>query len=292
MPLVISFSQDAIAAIVREVLDRLARAEVETPSAEEAVFRSPRAEGLKREICAVGKKLWQREYVDGNGGNISCRITDHWVLCTPTMCSKGDLTPEDLAMVDLDGNRICGSVPHTSEIRLHLAIYRTVPEARAVVHCHPPHATAYAITGVTPPLCLLPEYEVFVGPVPITPYETPGTQKFADTVIPFVKDHCTILLANHGVVCWADTPTRAEWRVEVLETYCRTLLLAARIGKPLQCIPDDKVAELLAIKQKLGLPDPRNTQPRSAPSPEEREEIETLVRSIAEEVAVRLEKKG
>lgn len=288
----ISFSQDAIAAIVREVLARLERAEAEAPSAQEAVFRSPHAEGLKREICAVGKKLWRREYVDGNGGNISCRITDQWVLCTPTMCSKGDLTPEDLAMVDLDGNRICGSVPHTSEIRLHLAIYRTVPRARAVVHCHPPHATAYAITGVTPPLHLTPEFEVFVGPVPVTPYETPGTQKFADTVIPFVKEHNTILLANHGVVCWADTATHAEWCVEVLETYCRTLLLAAQIGQPLRHIPEEKIAELLAVKRRIGLPDPRHAGQPTAAATETSAEIENLVQSIAEEIAARLEKRG
>ncbi|MGH9664977.1 MAG: class II aldolase/adducin family protein, partial [Bryobacteraceae bacterium] len=210
----------------------------------------------------------------------------------PTMCSKGDLSPEDLALVDLDGNRLCGSVPHTSEIRLHLAIYRTVPEARAVVHCHPPHATAYAITGVTPPLDLLPEYEVFAGPAPVTPYETPGTQKFADTVIPFVKEHNTILLANHGVVCWADTVTHAEWRVEVLDTYCRTVLLAAQVGQPLRRIPKEKISDLLAVKRRLGLPDPRHVQPPSPSGPEADAEIEILVRSIAEEVAARLEKRG
>ena len=103
------------------------------------------------------------------------------------------------------GNQLAGGRPRTSEILLHLEIYKAVPEAKAVVHCHPAHATAYAITGRVPPSCVIPEYEVFIGKVALSPYETPGTQKFAETVIPFVKKHNTVLLANHGIVCWADT---------------------------------------------------------------------------------------
>ena len=256
------YSRELIEQIVRESVTRCIAQSAPhrevSLSREEALFRSPLAEALKREIVAVGKKLWHREYVDGNGGNISCRLTDELVLCTPTMCSKADLTPADMSLVDLDNRRICGTVPHTSEIRLHLSIYRSVPEARAVVHCHPPHATAYAITGTCPPLEILPEHEVFVGPVPCSPYETPGTQAFADTVIPYIRQHNTVLLANHGIVCWADTVTHAEWQVEVFDTYCRTLILARQLGQPINRIPSDKIRDLLKVKQKLGLPDPRH----------------------------------
>ena len=101
--------------------------------------------------------------------------------------------------------------PRTSELLLHLEIYKAVPEAKAVVHCHPPHATAYAITGRVPPNLIIPEFEILVGKVAIAPYETPGTQAFAETVLPYVKQHNTMLLANHGIVCWADTVTHAEW---------------------------------------------------------------------------------
>ena len=221
------------------------------------ILHSAQAEAAKEEIVAVGRKLWQRQYVDGNGGNISCRIGEDEVLCTPTLLSKADLRPEDLCLVDLAGNQIVGSRPRTSEILLHLEIYKAVPEAKAVVHCHPPHATAYAITGRIPPTCVIPEYEVFVGSVAISPYETPGTQKFAETVLPFVRKHNTVLLANHGIVCWADTVTHAEWYAEVVDTYCWTLMLAAQLGAPITHIPQEKEADLLSIKKRLGLPDPR-----------------------------------
>jgi L-fuculose-phosphate aldolase len=226
------------------------------PSAK-TLFRSREAEIIKEEIVKVGQKLWMREYVDGNGGNISFRISRDYVLCTPTMCSKADLTPADISLVDLDNNRIIGSRAHTSEILLHLEIYKAVPDARAVIHCHPPHATAYAITGLVPPGEIIPEQEVFIGPVATAAYETPGTKSFAETVLPFVRSHNTVLLENHGVVCWADTVTHAEWCVEVLDTYCRTLILASQLGRPIRRIPQDKISGLLAIKQRLGLPDAR-----------------------------------
>jgi L-fuculose-phosphate aldolase len=226
-------------------------------SAAAKLFSSPEAEAAKAEICAVGRKLWQRQYVDGNGGNISFRLAENAVVCTPTLFSKADLRPEDLCMVDLDGNQLAGKRARTSEILMHLEIYKAVPEAKGVVHCHPPHATAYAITGRVPPTCVIPEYEVFVGNVALTRYETPGTQEFADAVLPFVRKHNTVLLANHGIVCWADTVTHAEWYAEVLDTYCWTLMLASQLGAPITHIPEEKAADLLAIKKRLGLPDAR-----------------------------------
>jgi L-fuculose-phosphate aldolase len=226
-------------------------------AADPYLFFTPEAEAIKKEICAVGRKLWMRQFVDGNGGNISYRIGPNEVICTPTLVSKYDLTPKDLCMVDLDGNQIAGSKPRTSEILLHLEIFKAVPEARSCVHCHPPHATAYAITGRVPPNLIIPEFEVFIGKVAISPYETPGTTEFALTVLPYVKTHNTVLLANHGIICWADTVTHAEWYAEVLETYCWTLMLAAQLGAPISYISEQQGADLLAIKKKLGLPDVR-----------------------------------
>ena len=228
------------------------------PAAIQDLFNSKEAEAVKEEICNVGRKLWQRQYVDGNGGNISYRLGPNAVLCTPTLMSKADLRPQDLCLVDLDGKQLAGGRPRTSEILMHLEIYKEVPEAKAVVHCHPPHATAYAITGRVPPTCVIPEYEVFVGKVALSPYETPGTPEFARTVIPFVKNHNTLLLANHGIVCWADTVTHAEWYAEVVDTYCWTLMLAQQLGAPLTHIAPDKAVDLVAIKKRLGLPDPRH----------------------------------
>jgi L-fuculose-phosphate aldolase len=230
------------------------------------LFHSVEAKAVKEEICAVGRKLWLRSYVDGNGGNISCRISDDAVICTPTLLSKHDLKPDDLCLVDLEGNQLAGVLKRTSEVFLHNEIYKAVPQAKAVVHCHPPHATAYAITGHVPPTPVIPEFDVFVGHIAITPYETPGTKKFAETVLPHVKDHNTIILGNHGIVCWADTPTHAEWYAENLETYCWTLLIGRQLGFPVVKISPEKEKELLSIKRRLGLPDPRFNANKSSVS--------------------------
>ena len=236
----------------------------------EGLFNSPEANAIKHEICMVGRKLWQRSYVDGNGGNISCRIAENAVICTPTFLSKGDLTPEDLCLVDLEGNQLAGNLQRTSEVLLHLEIYKSVSQAKAVIHCHPPHATAYAISGHLPPTAIIPEFDVFIGSVAYCPYETPGTTKFAEAVKPFVRNHNTVLLGNHGIVCWADTPTHAEWFAENLETYCWTLLISSQLGLPYLRIPAAKQQELLAIKKRLGLPDARfdNMEPLMADLPE------------------------
>jgi L-fuculose-phosphate aldolase len=222
-----------------------------------AAASSPQAHAFRMEIIDVGRKLWERQYVDGNGGNISVRLGQRYVLCTPTMMSKRDMQPADICLSDLDGNILAGDRLRTSELLLHIEIYKNNSNARAVVHCHPPHATAFAMTGTVPPNGLVSEYETSIGPAALAPYETPGTQAFAETVRPFVRDHNTILLSNHGIVCWADTVTHAEWFVETFENYCKTYLIAQQIGKPLRFLPHEKINELLAIKRRLGLPDAR-----------------------------------
>jgi L-fuculose-phosphate aldolase len=283
-----------------------------------ALFNSPEAQRIKAEIVTTGKKLWHRQYVDGNGGNISYRIGPNEVICTPTLCSKYDLTAEELCMVDLDGNQLAGPRARTSEILLHLEIYKAVPQAKGVVHCHPPHATAYAITGRVPPTAVIPEYDVFVGAVAVSPYETPGTKAFAETVLPFVRNYNTVLLANHGIVCWADTVTHAEWYAEVLETYCWTLTIAAQLGAPVSRIPPAKTEDLLTIKKRLGLPDPRFSpgecllgedpelpidtialpppqpcRPReSGAAAEDGEDVDGIVREVTEAVMTALRSRG
>ncbi len=233
---------------------RAPQAEPESPL---ELFHSAEANALRAEMIRTGRKLWERQYVDGNGGNISVRLGAEFVLCTPTMLSKADLEVGDICLSDLNGKILAGDRTLTSELLLHLEIYKANPRAKAVVHCHPPYATAFAITGTAPPNGLIPEYEVLIGPAAVAPYETPGTQAFAETILPFVHEHNTILLKNHGVVCWADTVTHAEWLCEVMDTYCRTYLIAKQIGEPLGVIPDDKIDDILRRKQWMGLPDAR-----------------------------------
>ena len=248
--------KEQVREIVEAVVDamRVPKAEEESPLVAANSFE---AEGLRAEIIRVGRKLWERQYVDGNGGNISVRLGPKYLLCTPTLLSKGDLVPADICLTNLEGKVLAGDRALTSELLLHLEIYKANPKARAVVHCHPPYATAFAITGTAPPNGLIPEYEVFIGPTAVAPYETPGTQAFAETVIPYVHDHNTILLKNHGVVCWSDTVTHAEWLCEIIDTYCKTYLIAKQIGEPICTIPEEKIDDILRRKRLMGLPDAR-----------------------------------
>jgi len=273
---------DQVKEVVEAVMEALRVPRPDESSSPSAASSSFEAEALRSEILRVGRKLWERQYVDGNGGNISCRMGAKYVLCTPTMMSKRDMEPADICLSDLDGNIVAGDRARTSELLLHLEIYRANPRARAVVHCHPPYATAFSLTGTTPPIGLISEYEIFIGPAALANYETPGTQVFAETVLPFVQDHNTILLANHGVVCWSDTVTHAEWLVEILESYCKTCVIAKQLGKPLTFIPAPKIQEILALKRKLGFPDAR-IEPLPAEAPgrtSANPELESLVRQV------------
>lgn len=255
--------RDSISAILHKAVVECLASHLPATSARldpVSFFNAPDSLAVKEEIVRTGRKLWKRQYVDGNGGNLSVRISPRHVICTPTLLSKADVEIDDLCLVDLDNEQICGGRQQTSEIRMHLEIYKAVPRAKAVVHCHPPYATAFAVAGMIPQSGLTPEQELFIGPVALSPYETPGTQKFAETVLPFVHNHNTILLAHHGVVCWADTITHAEWSVEVIDTYCKTIMLASQLKSPLQEFAADKIADLLETKKKLGLPDPRLSQ--------------------------------
>jgi L-fuculose-phosphate aldolase len=185
-------------------------------------------------------------------------VGDNLALCTPTLVSKGFMKPEDICLVDLDGQQLAGANKRTSEILMHLQIMKAQPKAKAVVHCHPPHATAFAIAGVRPPNCMIPELEVFIGEVPIAAYETPGTPELGRRVAELAADHNTILMANHGVVAWSHLGVEdAYFKMEILEAYCRTVVVAAQLGAELKTFSPEQLRDLLRIKQNLGIPDRR-----------------------------------
>ena len=223
----------------------------------EAFFMSPAMHELKLQICDVGRRLWMREYVDGNGGNIAIRVGEDLALCTPTLVSKGFMKPEDMCLVDLEGNQLAGVKKRTSEILMHLQMMKRQPKMVASVHCHPPYATGFAVAGVEPPTCMIPEFEVFAS-VAIAPYRTPGTPEMGKLVADLVDKHNTILMANHGVVAWSHLNVEdAYFKMEILEAYCRTILVASQLGKPVNTMSASQLQDLLKIKQSLGIPDPR-----------------------------------
>lgn len=212
---------------------------------------------IKEQICEIGRRVYDKGFAAANDGNISYRIGDNAVLCSPTMICKGFMTPDDICMVDLDGKQLAGKRKRTSEILLHLSIMKARPDVKAVVHCHPPHATAFGIAREPIPQCILPEIEVFLGEIPFAPYETPGGKDFADTVLPFLKPGTNaMILTNHGTVSFGEELEQAYWRTEIVDAYCRILILAKQLGG-VTYLNEQKSRELLDLKKRLGFDDPR-----------------------------------
>ena len=224
----------------------------------EAFFNSSYAQNLKEQLCEIGRRLWGRAYVDGNGGNIAIKVGEDIALCTPTLVSKGFMKPDDMCLVDFEGNQLAGVKKRTSEILMHLQIMKRQPKAVATCHCHPPYSTGFAVAGLVPPTCMIPEYEVFAS-VAVAPYRTPGTPEMGQLVADLVDKHNTILMANHGVVTWSHNNVEdAYFKMEILEAYCRTILVTAQLGVPAKTMTAPQLQDLLKIKQSLGIPDPRH----------------------------------
>ena len=136
-----------------------------SPADIQRFFTSAPIEVLKVRMCDIGRRLWEREYTDGNGGNITVRVGDNLALCTPTLICKGFMKPADICLVDLDGKQLAGTRKRTSEAMTHFGIMKRQPAAKSCVHAHPPHATAFAIANAEIPTCLIPEAEVFLGKI-------------------------------------------------------------------------------------------------------------------------------
>jgi len=226
-----------------------------TPAEVARFFHSPAIEVLKERICEIGRRLWQREYTDGNGGNLTIRVGDNLALCTPTMMSKGFMTPADLCLVDLDGQQLAGVRRRTSEVLTHFGIMKRQPLAKACVHAHPPHATAFAIANVEIPRPLIPEAEVFLGKIGVARYHTPGTAAIADEVGEVGRTHQAVLMINHGVLCWGSHVEDAYWKVENIDAYCRMVWIATGLGGGFRHISAAQAQELLELRRQFGVPD-------------------------------------
>jgi L-fuculose-phosphate aldolase len=155
---------------------------------------------IRREICRMGNMLHQRGFVAACDGNISVRLGQNTVLCTPTSISKGMMEPEDLVMVTMSGSQIGGDRRPSTELGMHLLFYRMRPDIRAVVHAHPPTATGFAAAGIPLDEPLVAEVVVACGRIPLARYGTPGTPELSNVLSPLVPDNDAILMAHHGVV--------------------------------------------------------------------------------------------
>lgn len=217
---------------------------------------------IKKDICDIGQRIWQKGFCAGNEGNHSVRISEDRVLCTPTGISKGFLVPEDVCVVDMDGKQVEPNAKgrkRTSEVLVHLAIYKKRPDVTAVIHSHPPHATTFAIAQIPLPEGVHPEAEVFLGKVRTAKYATPSKSDLPDSLIPLIDSETnTLLMGNHGSVSFDTTLIGAYYKLEILDAYCRILLLCKSLGK-VNILDTDQMTELLEVKQNFGMPDKRLT---------------------------------
>jgi L-fuculose-phosphate aldolase len=233
------------------------RADPATPAEIQAFFKSPEIEAIKARMCDIGRRMWEKDYVDGNGGNLLVRVGHNLFLTTQTLISKGFMTPETISLVDFDGRQLAGRYKRTSECMTHLAIYRNQPKARATCHAHPVHATAYAVANVRPPTCMIPEAEVFLGQIGMAEYQTPGSPANAEAVGKVARDHHAILMVNHGVITWGDHIEDAYWKMENTDSYCKTIWIASQLGNPLKTITTGQARELIELRKSLGMHDKR-----------------------------------
>jgi L-fuculose-phosphate aldolase len=200
---------------------------------------------LRAQMCEVGRRLWQRELVGGAEGNLSVRLSPRQILCTPSGVSKGHLRPDDLVVIDNHGEPVRGGLP-SSEIKLHLRILNKRRDCQAVIHAHPPVATAFALAGEDIPDDLLPESAYVLGSVATVPFGMPGTDELPDKLEPLLEDHKTFLLANHGAAVMGSDLLDACYRMETLERVARLILYARQIGEP-QRMPDDAFQHMLKV---------------------------------------------
>ncbi len=206
----------------------------------------------KADILAAGRKIYQRGLVAANDGNLSIRVGENALWVTPTGVCKGDMTEDMLVKITLDGALLEGTRKPSSETKMHLRIYRENPDVRAVVHAHPPAATAFAAAGIPLDRPVLQEAVVQLGTVPVAPFALPGSQGVADSVAPFCREYRALLLEYHGAVTWGESMEQAHYRLECLEQVATVTLHLRALGCD-RVIPPDVVAELEGLRPAWGI---------------------------------------
>ncbi len=207
----------------------------------------------KKTIIEIGKRMYDKGFVASNDGNISCKVGPNTIWTTPTGVSKGFMTPDMLVKMNFDGKVLMGKMKPSSEVKMHIRVYKENPDVMAVTHAHPPVATSFAIAGISLDRAILPEAVVNLGSVPIAHYATPGTQDVPDSIAPYCNTHNAVLLANHGALSWGKDLIEAYHRLESLEYYATVLMYTGRIIGRANELSCNQVEELITIREKLGI---------------------------------------
>ena len=211
------------------------------------------AEQIKQEICEVGHRLYAHGFVAANDGNISVKVGENEFYCTPTGVSKGSLTPDMIIKIDAEGNKLEGTLNPSSEIKMHLRVFRERPDVNAVVHAHPPVATAFTVAGIPLDRYILPEAVLTIGDVPTCDYATPSTMEIPDSLMPYIQEHDAFMLKNHGALTVGNTLTRAFFTMEEVEFNAKIMKHAMELGR-IQEISEEKMYELMDLRVKMGIP--------------------------------------
>lgn len=215
---------------------------------------------LRDQICDIGKRIYMKDMIAANDGNISAKLEEGVFICTPTGTSKGFMTPDMLCKIDAKGELIeensHGLTP-SSEIKMHLKIYEERKDVNSVVHAHPLHATAYAICHMPLDKQIMPEATISLGIVPLAKYGAPSTDELPESLVPFLQDYDVVLMSNHGAVSYGSDVISAYYKMESLEFYAKLLYLSNNIGKPKE-FSNEEVQKLLDLRKNYYKPSGRH----------------------------------
>ncbi len=204
---------------------------------------------VRREIVQFGRMMHDRGFVSAMDGNLSVRLDEERILCTPTAMCKGMMRPQDLVIVDLDGRKLAGRRDVSSEIGMHLLIYRLRPDVQGVVHAHPTTATGFAAAGMALDKPLVSEVVIGLGSVPLARYGTPGTPELAEALEPFVAEYDAILMANHGVVTYGESLCQAYMKMETVEHFAQIMLVTHILGRQ-EPLGNEDLEKLLVVRSR------------------------------------------
>jgi L-fuculose-phosphate aldolase len=212
-------------------------------------------EQIRADIVEAGRRLYARAYIASNDGNISARLDDTKIVTTPKSVSKGFMTPDMMVIVDYDGKKVAGERDASTELPMHLEIYRNRPDVNAVVHAHPPLATGFAVAGIPLTRAVLAEVITTLGSIPIAEYGTPSTEELPNAVRKYIKAHDGMLLANHGAVTCGPDVMGAYYKMETIEHFAKISLVARLLGRE-HLISKDEVERLQGLRGFYGIPAP------------------------------------
>ncbi|WP_240984850.1 class II aldolase/adducin family protein [Acididesulfobacillus acetoxydans] len=207
---------------------------------------------IKQDMVEVGRRIYQQGFVASNDGNISVRLNENEVLTTPTGVSKGYMTPDMIIKVNMKGEVLSGKLKPSTELKMHLDVYKHRPDVRSVVHAHPPTATGFAVAGIPLDRYVLPEIIISLGTIPLAPYGTPSTEEIPLAVREYLQDHDAFLLANHGALTVGSDAFNAYYKMESMEIFAKISLTARLLGNERE-LSGQQIGKLMEVREKLGV---------------------------------------